>query len=75
MKAILVLDEMPKMCEDCPLSQYDSGEGEQFCGADEMARTLFMRRENKPKWCPLKPMEVYEEVMEKIHRLEKELFK
>ena len=55
MKAILVINEMPKRCDDCPLYQwtdikvsglsYPVGCG--WCGAGGT---------NADIWCPLKPM-------------------
>lgn len=61
MKAILVLDEMPERCIDCPcmyvvqksqISEYCKAiVGEGFRG--------YLRIEDvseRPKWCPLKPM-------------------
>lgn len=51
MKAILVIDEMPKNCDECPIRFI--GEPNEWCwylkhGLDDI--------KSKPKWCPLKPM-------------------
>ena len=47
MKAILVIDEMPKSCCDCHYNQYLEYVGYRYCVADVLDR---------PSWCPLKPM-------------------
>ena len=49
MKAILVLKEMPKECDECPL--YDGAWGV-YC----MATNNPVKAEEKPSWCPIKPM-------------------
>lgn len=51
MKAILVIDEMPKNCDECPIRF--SGEPNEWCwylrhGLDDIT--------SKPSCCPLKPM-------------------
>lgn len=51
MKAILVIDDMPKNCDECPIRL--SGEPNEWCwllkhGLDDI--------KTKPEWCPLKPM-------------------
>lgn len=46
MKAILVIDEMPKMCKDCPLNLENS--------SIQCRKTW--TRDSRPNWCPLKPM-------------------
>lgn len=58
MKAVLVLDEMPKCCDDCQLN-YDLGFN---CDALPMIiETPVDKREmhnedKRPSWCPLKEM-------------------
>jgi len=55
MKAILVLDEMPKDCYDCPLSKEDTIYGEHvfICtGYDAEIEDLSSRAD----WCPLRPI-------------------
>lgn len=49
MKAILVLKEMPKECDECPL--YDGAWGV-YC----MATNEPVKAEEKPSWCPIKPI-------------------
>lgn len=51
MKAILVIDEMPIKCEGCPL-HYRKRQDIYRC---EMTHKN-IRLNNKPSWCPLKPM-------------------
>ena len=58
MKAILVVDEMPKNCDECPIRL--SGEPNEWCwvlrqGLDDI--------ETKPSWCPLRPLsEFYQQI-------------
>lgn len=58
MKAVLVIDEMPKCCDDCQLN-YDLGFN---CDALPMIiETPVDKREmhnedKRPSWCPLKEM-------------------
>lgn len=55
-KAILVLENMPKSCWECPVAHLDY----EFCEADK--RTRYGKRgiekslelKNRPDWCPLK---------------------
>ena len=73
MKAILVLDK-PSACEECPLHthvKFDYYYDESICMAtgNEILDTKEVHR-----MCPLKPMDYFNEVMEKVRRLEKELF-
>jgi len=51
MKAILVIDEMPIKCEDCPL-HYRKRQEIYRC---EMTHKN-IRLNSKPSWCPLKPI-------------------
>lgn len=54
MKAILVIDEMPTDCEDCPFG-YDYrcfNTWKRFEEKEENRRITYPI----PKWCPLKPM-------------------
>ena len=51
MKAILVIDEMPIKCEDCPL-HYRKRQDIYRC---EMTHKN-IRLNSKPSWCPLKPL-------------------
>lgn len=62
MKAILVLDEMPKDCPMCPLSNWNSLN--QFTGCRIVKGKLYAMTDDKgyaesntrPSWCPLKEM-------------------
>lgn len=49
MKAVLVLDEMPKECDECPMHDFGWGE---YC----MATGKSVKAEGKEPWCPLKAM-------------------
>lgn len=51
MKAILVIDEMPIKCEECPL-HYRKRQDIYRC---EMTHKN-IHLNNKPSWCPLKPL-------------------
>lgn len=51
MKAILVIDDMPIKCEDCPL-HYRKRQEIYRC---EMTHKN-IRLNSKPSWCPLKPL-------------------
>lgn len=50
MKAILVLNDMPKNCGDCPCVCEELA----FCQADEKNKDCDWYK--TPSWCPLKPM-------------------
>lgn len=54
MKAILVLDEMPTDCEDCPLFK-DGDKGMRKCNAKRTG-TEWDYYKVRPDWCPLKPI-------------------
>lgn len=49
MKAILVIDEMPKNCDGCPLERW----GIDGWNCTPMNRMI---EDDKPDWCPLKPL-------------------
>lgn len=51
MKAILVIEEMPIKCEECPL-HYRKRQDIYRC---EMTHKN-IHLNNKPSWCPLKPL-------------------
>lgn len=51
MKAILVIDDMPIKCEECPL-HYRKRQEIYRC---EMTHKN-IRLNSKPSWCPLKPL-------------------
>lgn len=50
MKAILVLDEMPKSCANCRLKRG------LFCGESGNSLHDYVNINLKPSWCPLKPL-------------------
>ena len=81
MKAILVLEEMPSKCNECPMSrfvdEFSDDNNSMYCFFNRCIGAKYKSTEwdaDRPQWCPLKPMEDYEKAMENIHRLEKELF-
>lgn len=56
MKAILVIDNMPQDCCYCPCWR-GGNNGFPFDDCTAMQRPLTVdERDNKPDWCPLKPM-------------------
>lgn len=59
MKAVLVIDEMPNKCEECPL-HYRKRQEIYRC---EMTHKN-IRLNSKPSWCPLKPMPKEEDIYE-----------
>lgn len=59
MKAKLVFD-MPSNCDDCPLAKYFSKFMVWYCGATTNSREL-SEISDKPEWCPLEPIEDFEE--------------
>lgn len=50
MKAVLVIDDMPKNCHECPLMYWS------ICGEACKVTRSSVPSEKKPLWCPLKPM-------------------
>ena len=71
MKVVLLLDKMP---EACGLCQFSERGYQPHCIASGRTHAINLHRADRPDWCPLKPMDYYNEVMEKVRRLEKELF-
>jgi hypothetical protein len=53
-KVILVLDEMPESCSDCPC--YDGDE--ELCNYMIVKTEFYLR----PNWCPLRPVPEYKDV-------------
>lgn len=49
-KAILVLDEMPEDCENCPL------ENKMYISCIVICRRTSKFKGSRPDWCPLRPM-------------------
>ena len=61
-KAILVID-MPRTCEECPICQGVALDGDYVCSIkDEHGeeRGFDDGRCEKPDWCPLKPLPEYD---------------
>lgn len=61
MKAILVIDEMPKTCGDCTFSRGDEDDFESTwvrCYAYNPTTVMHESADmfKKPSWCPLKPL-------------------
>jgi len=69
MKAILMVDEMPEECIDCPCYLHSEEDFNEDCKA--MLRPL--TNNLRPDWCPLKPMsdEAYKVLMEYFEAMEK----
>lgn len=58
MKAVLVLNEMPKCCDDCQLN-YDMGFGCDGFALDDYTpidMKEMLDETKRPSWCPLKEM-------------------
>lgn len=57
MKAILVIDEMPNQCLECPCYRQVRGNTLllEYCNANEK-RLTWQEVVEVPEWCPLKPM-------------------
>lgn len=58
MKAILMLDEMPKTCDECPFSHWLDRCGDDYCTAIHDTVRLIGEKyySDRAEWCPLKPM-------------------
>ena len=54
MKAILVLDEMPKCCGDCPC--WNANDRKDWCGVTDNTLDGIDLEKVRPSWCPLKQM-------------------
>lgn len=57
MKAILVIDEMPNQCIECPCYRQvrDDSFLLEYCNANEK-RLTWQEVAEVPEWCPLKPL-------------------
>jgi len=66
MKAILVIDLMPKTCKEC--KYYD----DYFCRIQKWCPEDDLGEDGKATWCPLKPLPQYEDVGE-VERLAEEV--
>lgn len=62
MKAILVIDEFPKSCYECPLTHSEAGFFGDICDSVctvlDRTNIVFMDGMGKPDWCPLKPLPI-----------------
>lgn len=56
MKAILMLNEMPKECLLCPCYCHSEEFDNEFCKVNLQAFMSAEERDNRPEWCPLKPL-------------------
>ena len=59
MKAILVIDYMPSVCTECPFYEWvddDNWESEEIMCGIRCGLGTFNFKDEKPSWCPLKPM-------------------
>ena len=54
-KAILVMD-MPSSCMGCNFLHCEIEENKEYCEARETRKQIYLEKEEKPTWCPLKPM-------------------
>ena len=54
-KAILVL-ETPSSCMGCNFMHCEIEENKEYCEAREIRKQIYLEKEEKPDWCPLKPM-------------------
>ena len=60
MKAIVLIDEFPKSCYECPLTHSEAGFFGDICDSVctvlDRTNIVFMDGMGKPEWCPLKPL-------------------
>ena len=54
-KAVLVMD-MPDSCMGCNFLYCDAENNSESCQAREKSRMVDLEKEDKPDWCPLRPM-------------------
>lgn len=57
-KAILILDEMPKTCGQCRyfITEQIENNTVQYCLSGKEGFVDIKELDDKPKWCPLKPL-------------------
>ena len=74
MKAILIIDELPKSCYECPLTHSETGFFGDICDSVctvlDRTNIVFMDGMGKPEWCPLKPLP-QKMTMEKALKMER----
>lgn len=62
MKAIAIINEMPRYCLECPMHDISSMDGDWLClpAGGRWIENQNEQRDNylvhKPNWCPLKPI-------------------
>ena len=70
MKAIVVIDEFPKSCYECPLSHSEVGYFGDICDSVctvlDRTNVVFMDGMGKPNWCPLKSLPKKKEIDETL---------
>ena len=54
-KSALIMD-MPDSCMGCNFLYCDAENNAESCQAREKARIVDLEKEDKPYWCPLRPM-------------------
>ena len=54
-KAVLIMD-MPDSCMGCNFLYCDAENNTESCQAIEKERIVDLEKEDKPDWCPLRPM-------------------
>ena len=54
-KAVLIMD-MPSSCMGCNFLHCEIEENKEYCEAREIRKQVDLEKEEKPDWCPLKPM-------------------
>ena len=59
-KAVLVLD-MPSSCIGCNFLHCEIEENKEYCEAREIRKQVDLEKEEKPDWCPLKPIPEHKE--------------
>ena len=68
MKTILVFEE-PNECIDCPCYRQTKEDGKLFEDCKAMMMPLNWREvTEKPKWCPLVPMDAYDMLRDEIKK-------
>ena len=58
-KAILVLNNMPDKCKDCPLHEMSGSFDKHLCVPMQKSHDKFAKK--KPDWCPLKDLPNHKE--------------
>lgn len=56
-KGIVVLNEIPKLCEDCPFFQIDSDGIDVMCVIGEGFLDRKKWGKENPKWCPIREVD------------------